>query len=367
MSEKKKRILYIVQHRWDRSPGQRYRCEQYIPFLEANGFECVYSPILINAKEDNNLYYGSYLQKLNLFIKGVFRRIKDVLRAKDFDIVFIYREAFMTGTTVFEKLIKRAGAKIIFDFDDAIWNHDVSEGNKGLSWLKNPEKTKDIIGLADLVFAGNPYLADYAKQFSSNVVIVPSTIDLNYYQVPPKNSLPTGNVVIGWSGSLTTIEHFKTIIPVLKKLKEKFGNKIEFKVFGIPEYRNEDLGIKGIAWTPETEAREIASFDIGIMPLPDNEWSRGKCGMKGLQYMALEVATVMSPVGVNKEIIREGENGLLASSEEEWLQKLSLLIESKELRERLGKAGRKTVEEKYSSLAIKNNYLRYFEELVAAK
>src|SRR3954466_13179326 len=115
-SNKKKRILYIVQHRFNRSPGQRYRCEQYIPFLEAAGFECVYSPLQINAEEDSDLYYGGYLQKLALFTKGAFRRIKDVLRAKDFDIIFIYREAFMTGTTVFEKLVKRSGAKIIFDF-----------------------------------------------------------------------------------------------------------------------------------------------------------------------------------------------------------------------------------------------------------
>ncbi len=365
-AEKKKRILYIVQHRFNRSPGQRYRCEQYIPFLEANGYECVYSPILINEQEDHDLYYGNYFRKLTLFLKGIFRRIRDIIRAKDFDIIFIYREAFMTGTVLFEKLIHKAGDKIIFDFDDAIWNHDVSVGNKNLAWLKRPEKTNDIIALADLVFAGNQYLAEYASNHNKNVVIVPSTIDLEYYRIPAKNFSVTNPVIIGWSGSLTTIEHFKPIIPVLKKLKEKFGSKIEFKVFGIPEYENEELGIKGIAWTPENEVSEIASFDIGIMPLPDNEWSRGKCGMKGLQYMALEVATIMSPVGVNKEIIQDGKNGFLASSDEEWLQKISVLVESKELRDKFGKAGRETVEKQYSSDAIRQDYLRYFNELAAS-
>jgi glycosyltransferase involved in cell wall biosynthesis len=364
-SEKKRKILYIVQHRFNRSPGQRYRCEQYIPFLEAAGFECTYSPILVNSQEDHDLYYGGYFQKLMLFAKGALRRIKDVIRCRNFDIVFIYREAFMTGTTVFEKLLKRSGAKVIFDFDDAIWKHDVSEGNKALAWLKRSEKTNDIIALADLVFAGNQYLADYAKQFNTHVVIIPSTIDLDYYRVPIKHVSDT--VTIGWSGSLTTIEHFKTIIPVLTKLKERFHERINFKVLGISHYVNDELGIKGISWTPETEVSEIASFDIGIMPLPDNEWSRGKCGMKGLQYMALEVATVMSPVGVNKDIIRNEENGFLAKSDDEWIDKLSLLIESKELRDKLGKAGRKTVEEKYSSAAIKNNYVRYFQELVTQK
>jgi glycosyltransferase involved in cell wall biosynthesis len=363
-SKNRKRILYIVQHRFNRSPGQRYRCEQYMAALEAAGFECVYSPLQVNSKEDDELYYGTYFQKLMLFTKGAFRRMKDVIRANKFDIVFIYREAFMTGTTVFEKLVKRSGAKIVFDFDDAIWKHDISEGNKGLGWLKRPEKTDDIISLADLVFAGNEYLAQYARRFNKEVVIIPSTIDLDYYRVPPKVS--SDNIVtIGWTGSLTTIEHFKTIIPVLKSLKEKFADRIAFKVLGVPQYVNAELGIQGIKWTHETEVRETASFDIGIMPLPDNEWSRGKCGMKGLQYMALEVATVMSAVGVNKDIIKDGENGFLTSSDEEWVEKLSLLIDSKDLRNKLGKAGRKTVEEKYSSAAIKNQYLRYFEELVA--
>jgi glycosyltransferase involved in cell wall biosynthesis len=361
-SKKKKRILYIVQHRFNRSPGQRYRCEQYIPFLEAAGFECVYSPILVDEKEDNDLYYGNYLQKLMLFTRGAVRRLRDVIRAGKFDIVFIYREAFMTGTTVFEKLVKRSGAKIIFDFDDAIWKHDVSEGNKALSWLKSPEKINDILAMADLVFAGNQYLADYAKQFAKEVVVIPSTIDLDYYRLPPKKV--SGRVIIGWSGSLTTIEHFKTILPVLKTLKAKYSELIDFNVLGLGQYLNEDLRIQGITWTPETEVKEIALFDIGIMPLPDNEWSRGKCGMKGLQYMALEVPTVMSAIGVNKDIIDDGVNGFLASSEEEWVQKLSLLIESEELRTKLGKAGRKTIEGKYSSAAIRNDYLRYFKELV---
>ncbi len=366
MPSAKKRILYIVQHRFNRSPGQRYRCEQYIPFLEANGFECVYSPIISNEQEDHDLYYGNYFRKLTLFLKGIYRRVWDVWCAKDFDIIFIYREAFMTGTVLFEKLIHRIGDKIVFDFDDAIWKHDVSQGNKALSWLKRPEKTDDIVTLADLVFAGNNYLADYSRQFNPNTVVVPSTIDLDYYRVPPK-ATSNEKVTIGWSGSLTTIEHFKIIIPVLKRLKEKFGEKITLRVFGTPEYKNEELGIEGIAWTPENEVEQIAAFDIGIMPLPNNEWSKGKCGMKGLQYMALEVATVMTAVGVNNEIIQEAENGFLALTDDDWFEKLSRLIESKELRTKLGKAGRKTVEEKYSSQAIRNNYLSYFQKLVAEK
>jgi len=363
-SKQGKRILYIVQHRFDRSPGQRYRCEQYIPYLQKAGFQCVYSPILISAEEDKAFYSpGNYLTKLGLFAKGAWRRLKDVWRAKDFDLIFIYREAFMTGTTVFERMLKRSGTKIIFDFDDAIWNPDVSEGNKALAFLKKPEKVNEIIALSNLVLAGNQYLANHSLQYNKNVAVIPSTIDLNYYQVPPKAHTNTQTVTIGWSGSLTTIEHFKVILPVFKQLQQKYGNRIAFKVFGCPEYSNADLGITGIKWTPQNEVEQIASFDIGIMPLPDNEWTRGKCGMKGLQYMALEVAAVMTAVGVNTEIVTDGVNGFTASTNEEWFNKLSLLIEDAELRRSFGKAGRKTIEERYSCQALNTSYVRYFEDL----
>jgi len=358
-----KRILFVVQHRWDRSPGQRYRCEQYIPYLEKAGFECVYSPILVDAKEDKDFYSpGNYLRKLDLFLKGAWRRWRDARRAKNFDIVYIYREAFMTGTIMFEKMLKRSGAKIVYDFDDAIWNHDVSRANKALGWLKNPEKINDITALADLVIVGNEYLAQHARQFNPHTVIVPSTIDLDYYRIPGRKENDT--VVIGWSGSLTTIAHLEPSIPVLLRIKERFGNKVSFRVFGIPEYEHEELGIKGIGWTPQNEVEQIAAFDIGIMYLPDNEWTRGKCGMKGLQYMALEVATVMSAVGANKDIVQDGENGFLASNDDEWVEKISRLVESKQLRQQLGKAGRKTIEERYSCQALHKTYVSYFENLL---
>ena len=133
---------------------------------------------------------------------------------------------------------------------------------------------------------------------------------------------------------------------------------------GDPDYINEELGITGILWSSNTEVKILESFDIGIMPLPNDEWVKGKCGLKGLSYMSLEVPTIMSAVGVNTEIITDGINGYLADSDEEWIEKLSRLIDSYELRRKFGLAGRKTVEEKYSFEAQKNNYLDSFNELL---
>lgn len=359
---KRKKILFIAAHRPDRAPGQRFRFEQYFDFLQANGFDCELSYIIDEAA-DRILYKpGFYKEKAKIQLRSIAKRKADAARAKDFDIVFIFREALMTRSIRFEKRMKASGAKLVFDFDDAIWNLDVSDANKKFSFLKNPGKTGDIIALCDLVFAGNAYLADYARKRNANVKIVPTTIDTNEYKRLPQEKKET--ICIGWSGSITTIKHFEFAIPFLTLLKEKYGDRISIKVIGDASYENAALGIKGIGWNRKDEIKELSSFDIGIMPLPDDEWANGKCGLKGLQYMALGIPTIMSPVGVNTEIIQDGKNGFLAVSTDEWVNKIEQLVASEELRKRMGEEAIKTVEESYSTNAWKEKYLEYFQALL---
>ncbi len=358
-----KRILFVTHHRKDRSPGQRFRFEQYLGYLASNGYDIVFSNIL-NAEQDKILYSsGRYFAKALVVLRATYTRLVNVLQANSFDVIFVFREAYLTGTPLFEKLLARSRAKLIFDFDDSIWLDNVSEANKALSFLKNASKTAGIIQVCDLIFAGNRYLAQYAQQYNSNVVIIPTTIDTDEYK--PAGQVQDSDIItIGWSGSVTTIQHFGFAVPFLLKLKEKYGKRIKITVVGDGAYRHDALEIQGLPWRKQDEVNELSRFDIGIMPLPDDEWARGKCGLKGLQYMALGVATVMSPVGVNTEIIQDGENGMLASTADEWLDKLSLLIENPDLRKRLGAAGRKTVVEKYSVQAWQDKYLAYFNQLV---
>lgn len=381
----RRKILFIAAHRPDRSPSQRFRFEQYLDYLSENGFDYDFS-WLISAKDDARFYSpGNLRTKMMILLRSWWKRRKDAWRASDYDIVFVQREAFMTGSTRFEKKFAKSGAKLVFDFDDAIWNLDTSNANKKFEWLKNPGKTAEIISMSNLVIAGNEYLADYARRHNKNVVIIPTTIDTGEYRAPLSNfgSLPAaaqaglrqagaqsdksvnGNkpVCIGWSGSLTTIKHFEFAVPFLRQLKKKYGDKISIKVIGDGSYVNEELGIRGIAWKKEDEVKELSTFDIGIMPLPDDEWAKGKCGLKGLQYMALGIPTIMSPVGVNTEIIRDGENGMLATTTEEWVEKLEKLIADNNLRLRIGEKARQTVEEHYSVNAWKDRYLRLFEAL----
>lgn len=357
------RLLIIAHHRRDRSPSQRFRIEQYLAWLEQQGWQVTFAPLL-DAADDRTFYSrGKWGQKVVILLKAVIRRLRHVLWARRHDVVLIKREAFMLGTTAIEGLLRMAvkanGGHLVYDFDDAIWLPNVSEGNRALAFLKSFDKTGKIIALCDRVIAGNEYLADYARQFNSNVVVIPTTIDTDEYQ--PGAAHPSDQpVVIGWSGSITTIQHFALALPALRQIKARYGDRVRFEVVGDGNFSVSELNITGKPWRKETELDDLRAFDIGIMPLPDEPWARGKCGLKGLQYMGLGIATVMSPVGVNSAIIRSGENGFLADGEAQWVEVLSRLIDDAELRRRLGQAGRQTVMTDYSVVANREKYRAAF-------
>lgn len=358
-------ILFIAPHRPDRSPSQRYRIEQFLSYWSSKGYTYTYA-WLINARDDAYFYApGNWIAKGLIFFKSWIKRQYHLTQAHKYDIVFVQREAFMTGSTLFERGFKKAGAKLIFDFDDAIWHMDVSAGNRKLKWLKNPGKTASLIAMSDLVIAGNSYLAEYARHHNPNVVVIPTVIDTDLYvPVPEKDS---EKIIIGWTGSHTTIVHFIQALPVLHKLQKKYGKRIGFRVISDHVFSEPGLDVEGIIWSSATEAKDLEAIHIGIMPMPDNEWSRGKCGFKGLQYMGLGKPVVLTAVGVNTEIVQDGVNGFLAITDDEWLEKLSMLIEDAALRLRIGTAARKKVVEEYSLTAWKDNYLELYKNLLTDK
>lgn len=355
-------VLILCAHRPKRSPSQRYRFEQYLPYLESKGFSFTWS-YLLNEKEDKTFYSaGNIAKKILLLLKHYIRRKKDIRRFKNYDIIFIQREALFTGTSFVEKAAFESGAKVIFDFDDSIWLEDTSPGNKKFAWIKKPAKFFENIKHSHAVIAGNSYLASKTKPFNNNVVIIPTTIDTNIHK--PKHEIKNNkNITIGWSGSISTIKHFELLIPVLKKIRSKYGERIHIKIIGDPYYKNNELNAESFSWSESTEVDDLNSFDIGIMPLPDDEWANGKCGLKGLSYMACGIPTIMSAVGVNKEIIADGVNGMLAKNDEEWFEKISLLIDNTGLRKTLSENGRKTVEMHYSTEANKHKYLELFNSV----
>lgn len=341
-------ILFIGPHRPDRNASQRFRIEQFIPYLEAAAFKCDYSWFL-NEKDDRIFYRrGSMLQKGLVFLKAIMIRARDAMQAGRYDIIFVQREALMTGSVLFEKQFARSKAKMVFDFDDAIWLEDTSEANQSFRWLKRPAKTAEIIAMADHVIAGNSYLARYAQQYNIHVTIVPTVVDTTRYSDTGTAYRPDKPVVIGWMGSHSTMKHFRLLLPVLKKLKEKYQEQIMIKVVTDKSSNAIEPWIVQEPWSSERELELLRSFDIGVMPLPDDEWSKGKCGFKAIQYMAMKIPAVVAAVGVNTSIITQGVNGFIAAHDEEWEKYLSILIDHNGTRQAIGLAARKTVEQHYS-------------------
>ncbi len=341
------RVLFLSLQAHGRSPSQRYRVEAFEPALRAAGIELIERPVL--TADDLRVFYGRSPPpaKARIAVKALLRRAASVrprVRSRP-DVVFVQREAFFL-LGAWSEWLASLQAPIVYDFDDAIWIHAVSEANRRFAFLKNVDKIARIVGLAHTVIAGNDYLADWARAHSRNVHVVPTCVDSTVFHPAPRRA--DGPVVIGWSGSPTTLEHYKTILPALRRVKARYGERVRFRLMGAPSFRDDALGLVGEAWSEAAEPPFLQQMHVGLMPLPDDEWTRGKCGLKGLTSMASGAATVMSPVGVNTSIVRHGIDGLHASTEDEWIGRLSELVEDASLRDRLGAAGRERVVAHYS-------------------
>ena len=201
--------------------------------------------------------------------------------------------------------------------------------------------------MASHVIVGNSYLADYARSFNDQVTIIPSTIDTTKYSIAPRES-QAGVPVIGWTGSYSTVQYLNELKSTLQRLAAQ--QPFRLRVIGAPGYTMEGVNVEALPLNSEAEVEDLRPMDIGIMPLPDDRWTRGKCGLKALQYMALGIPAVCSPVGTNIKIVRDGKSGFLASTEERWIERLTQLLRSRELRRSMGEHGRSVVETEYSAL-----------------
>lgn len=295
-------------------------------------------------------------------LMGLGKRFFHLSQVPFADFIFMHREAAAIGPPIFEWLIVKVLRKrIIYDFDDAIWLTDnVNESNfeRILRWRN---KIALICRWSYKVSCGNEYLLNYAKQFNTQSYLNPTTIDTeqihNPNLYPQKNQ--SENLTIGWTGSHSTLKYLKHIENVLQLLEQKHSH-IRFLVIADQNPNLNLARMEFIPWKKETETEDLLKIDIGIMPLPDDPWTQGKCGFKALQYMAMNIPCIASPVGVNKTIIEHGKSGFLATSEEEWITCLNTLLNDKNLRTRMGNAGREKVITHYSVSSNTANFLSLF-------
>lgn len=351
------RVLGLVPYPVGHAPGQRYRIEQWAPRMAPEGVALEFAPFLPASAMTFLHGSGRTLSKMAVTVRGYLRRWLELGKARRYDAAFVYREAAFLGTAFLDRAFARR-TPLVFDFDDAIYLPASSEPNRLAGTLKHPGKTAQICRVASHVTVGNDTLASFARNHARQVTVIPSTIDTDWYVPAPRADNP--RPVVGWSGSVTTLPYLVAQAGALRELR----SRVDFRLRLIGARAGiEGLDVESVPWRAETEVEDLRPLDVGLMPLTDDEWSRGKCGLKALQYMALGIPPVVSPVGVNARIVQDGVNGFHARDDREWVEKILLLLSSPELRARLGAAARQTVEREYSARVQAPRMAQVFREV----
>ena len=333
--------------------GCRFRIAQFIPYLASVWIDVTLDSLF--TPEFFRLVYkpGHYARKAVTFAALSLKRLDSLRDSSRYDLILVYREIFPIGPAFVERLLTaRRRPPIVFDFDDAIFLPSVSDANRLIAALKQPQKVASIIRHSDHVIAGNEYLADYARRFNPAVTTIPTCVDTDRF-VPSSDavrsdvSAHTREPVVGWIGSPTTASYLRGLAGVLRRVRERHPFVLRVSGAGVP-LTIPGVSVENRSWSLADEVELFNTCDVGVYPLADDEWSKGKCGFKAIEFMACGVPVIAEAVGVNRTIVEDGTNGFLASTEDEWVDKLSRLLSDAALRRRFAAAGRRTVEDGYS-------------------
>lgn len=354
------RILFLIPYPVGKAPSQRFRFEQYLDILSEYGHTYRLASFVDEATWSILYKPGHGLAKVWGILRGFGRRVKHLLAAPNYDFIFIHREAAPIGPPVLEWLLAKVLRKrIIYDFDDAIWLPNTSEANRIAAGLKFHHKVASICRWAYKNSCGNAYLAAYARQFNPSVVINPTTIDTVHLHNQVRDQMALGPLVIGWTGTHSTLKYLVAIVPVLAQLEQE-GLVFEFRVISNQPPELPLRSLRFVPWHKATEIPDLLTFHVGLMPLEDDQWAQGKCAFKALQYMALGIPALVSPVGMNTEVVQDDYNGYICREPADWHQRLRQLLTDAQHRQQLGQAARRTIEQRYSVVANTPNFLQLF-------
>ena len=355
------KVLIIAPYPPNEAPSQRFRFEQYLSYLEQHDIQFKYSPFW-NLTTWKILYKkGNQFYKMSGLLMGFIRRFMLMFTIGQYHFIWLHREAAPIGPPVFEWMIcKLWRKKIIYDFDDAIWLNNVSTVNSFAGKLKWHGKVKSICKWSWKVTCGNNYLCQYAGEqrgSSKYVLCLPTTIDTKVYKL---KFVSPHKLTIGWTGSQSTVAYLQMVIAPLQQLQ----TEIDFDVVVISNL-DAQLPLKNyrfVQWQQNSEVQDLSQIDIGLMPLTDDEWAQGKCGFKLLQYMAMGILSVASPVGVNEFILDNEQAGFIAQNEVAWKNALRKLLSDEKLRKQMGEFGKQRLQNFYSVDSQKENYLHLFQK-----
>lgn len=349
------KVLLLVPYPLESAPSQRFRFEQYLHFLDQEGIEYKVEPFLTQSVW--RIFYkpGHFFQKLGAIQKGFSSRWRALRKLSEYDHVFVHREIAPLGLGMLhKKLLKASPGKLIYDFDDAIWMENYSSGNRFFAWLKRYGHAEELMKAAAINSCGNPYLAAHVEKLGGKASIVPTTVDSDRHKW---NDDKGEDLIVGWTGSHSTIKYLEAVLPEVAEARKVVPFELVVVSDLDPGWRTIEYTFR--SWARETETKDISDFHIGLMPLQTDPWSEGKCGLKALQYMATGAMTLLSPVGVNTEIVSHGVHGFHVN-EGEWTDSIiDNLLNFNQLHH-IRKAAREKVEQQYSTAANRSKFLALF-------
>lgn len=358
------RVLFLVPHPIE-GPSSRFRVYQYLPYLAANGINATVRPF-INSRLSSIIYTdGNLAAKLGIVAAATAGRVGDLLKSFNYDVVYVLREAFPFGPPLFEYCFRKFSGRLIFDFDDAIYMRSLAFHNP-LDRFRDWQKPAKVIATSTHVVVGSVHLRNYARRYIHDeaVSVIPTVVDTTQYAVVPFRQ--TDRVTIGWIGTPRGSCYLFDLLDVFNALAKRFP-AIAFKFVGALPFEVGALPVQFKDWRLDEEIADIQSFDIGIMPLTDDEETRGKCGFKLIQYLGAGVPAVCSPIGANCDIVEHAQSGFFAQNAAQWEEALATLIDDEALRRRFGAHGRARVESHYSLIIAAPKMLDVLHRVADAK
>jgi len=358
---KKKKILVICPYPENVAPSQRLKFEQYYDHFRKAGYEVDISPF-ISLPFWNIIYKkGHLLEKAFYTTLGYAKRIADLFRLRKYDIIYIHLWATPFGPHFFEWMYRRIAKRIIYDIDDLVYLKNKNSSKNPIALImKGRTKPIFLIKESDHIITCTPYLDEFVKKYNCNTTDISSTVDTAKYKVVNRYS-NENKVTLGWSGSISTSRYFYILEDILKEIKKK--HNVRILLIGNKDVKIGGLEIEAVDWSEENEMAYLQQIDIGLYPLPNEDWVYGKSGLKAIQYMALGIPTVATALGANHRVIENGVSGFLVNTKEEWVSRLSELITNESLRREIGTNARKRVEELFSVESNKTNYINIFTKL----
>ena len=359
----KYKLLVICPYPVGVAPSQRLKYEQYFDAFREEGFEINVQPFA--SKKLWSIIYkkGNFIGKLLQTLLGYWSRFWLIFSLKKYDVVYIHLWVTPFFMPFYEWIYCSLAKKVVYDIDDLVYLSDnKSKANKTVGIFKSKKKPIYLMKHADHVITCTPYLDEFVRKFNTQTTDISSTVDTHKY-IPVNRYENKHPIVLGWSGSTTTSKYFYLLKEVLLELSKKYPIKII--IMGNPNIQIDGLNIESLAWSESIELEVLQKFDIGLYPLHDEEWVLGKSGLKAIQYMALGVPTVATAIGANYRVIDDKVSGMLVNSHQEWVNALSALIESPELRKKIGEAGRKKIEQEFSIETNQKNYLNVLKKMVS--